>query len=146
MCIGFLKESWVKVLIVKKTTTWYKTTTKVTSNLFRFLNLLQPFMSINALTYFNPTIPTWDCVSLRGHKTSQKIPQKYLQTEMNEEFELKGPVIIYLEGGGEGKIKGGQNHFRLARGGGLNFFITTFRGSAVWSRGIFYEGSIGRDG
>ena len=51
---------------------------------------------------------------------------------MNEEFELKGPVIIYLEGGGgEGKIKGGQNYFILARRGGLNFFITTFRGSAV---------------
>ena len=68
-------------------------------------------MSINALTYFNPTIPTWDCVSLRGHKTSQKIPQKDLQTEMNEEFELKGPVIIYLEGG-----RGGGGEREKSRG------------------------------
>ena len=42
----------------------------------------------NELTIFNPTIPTWDCVSLRVHRTSQKIPRKDLQKEMNEEFEL----------------------------------------------------------
>ena len=42
----------------------------------------------NELTIFNPTIPTWDCVSLRVHRTSQKVPRKDLQKEMNEEFEL----------------------------------------------------------
>ena len=46
-------------------------------------------MWINALTFFNPTISTWDCVTLSVHKTSQKIPRKDLQKEMNEEFELK---------------------------------------------------------
>ena len=48
----------------------------------------------------------------------------------------KGPVIIYVEVGGGGGKKGGQGYFRLARGG-ENFFIKTFRGSAVWSlRGV----------
>ena len=42
----------------------------------------------NELTIFHPTIPTWDCVSSRVHRTSQKIPRKRLQKEMNEEFEL----------------------------------------------------------
>ena len=45
-------------------------------------------MPFNELTIFNPTIPTWDCVSLRVHRTSQKISRKDLQKEMNEEFEL----------------------------------------------------------
>ena len=45
-------------------------------------------MRFNELTIFNPTIPTWDCVSLRVHRTSQTIPRKDLQKEMNEEFEL----------------------------------------------------------
>ena len=49
---------------------------------------MQRFMRFNELTIFNPTIPTWDCVSLRVHRTSQKISQKDLQKEMNEEFEL----------------------------------------------------------
>ena len=38
----------------------------------------------------------------------------------------KGPLIIYVEGGG--KKDGGQGYFRLARGGGLNFCIKKFRG------------------
>ena len=58
------------------------------SNLFLVLNFTQRFMRFNELTIFNPTIPTWDCVSLRVHRTSQKIPRKDLQKEMNEEFEL----------------------------------------------------------
>ena len=56
-----------------------KNTTKVTSNLYRFLNFMQRFLQINPLTISNLTIPTWDCVSLRVHKTSQKIPRKDLQ-------------------------------------------------------------------
>ena len=60
----------------------------VTSKRFRFLNFMKRFMPFNELTIFNPTIPTWDCVSLRVHRTSQKIPRKDLQKEMNEEFEL----------------------------------------------------------
>ena len=35
-----------------------KNTTKVTSNLFRFLNFMQLFMRFNELTIVNPTIPT----------------------------------------------------------------------------------------
>ena len=65
-----------------------KYTSKVTNNLFRFLNFMQRFMRFNELTIFHPTIPTWDCVSSRVHRTSQKIPRKDLQKEMNEEFEL----------------------------------------------------------
>ena len=49
---------------------------------------MQRFMRFNELTIFNPTIPTLDCVSLRVYRTSQKIPRKDLQKEMNEEFEL----------------------------------------------------------
>ena len=45
-------------------------------------------MRFKELTIFNPTIPTCDCVSLRVHRTSQKISRKDLQKEMNEEFEL----------------------------------------------------------
>ena len=45
-------------------------------------------MRFNELTIFKPTIPTWDCVSLRVHRTSQTIPRKDLQKEMNEKFEL----------------------------------------------------------
>ena len=62
-----------------------KNTTKVTSNLFRCLNFMQRF---NELTIFNPTLPTWDCVSLRVHRTSPKISRKDLQKKMNEELEL----------------------------------------------------------
>ena len=43
-------------------------------------------MRFNELTIFNPTIPT--CVSLRDHRTSQMIPRKDLQKEVNDEFEL----------------------------------------------------------
>ena len=57
-------------------------------NLFRFLNFTQRFMRFNELTIFNPTIPTWDCGSSRVHRTSQTIPRKDPQKEMNEEFEL----------------------------------------------------------
>ena len=45
-------------------------------------------MRFNELTIFNPTIPTWDCVSLRVHRTSETIRRKDLQREMNEQFEL----------------------------------------------------------
>ena len=31
------------------------------------------------------TVPTWDCVSLRVLKTSQKIPWKDFKKEMNDE-------------------------------------------------------------
>ena len=49
---------------------------------------MKRFMPFKELTIFNPTIPTRDCVSLRVHRTSQKIRRKDLQKEMNEEFEL----------------------------------------------------------
>ena len=49
-------------------------------------------MRIIALTTFNSTIPTRDCVSLRVYKTS-KIPQKDLKKEMREEFELINVTI-----------------------------------------------------
>ena len=68
----------------------------MTSNLFRFLNFKQRFMRFTELTTFNPTIPTWDCVSLRVHRTSQKIARKDLQEEMNEEFEIIITVTISL--------------------------------------------------
>ena len=42
---------------------------------------------------------------------------------------------------------GGQGYFRLARGGRAKIFLKKFWGkSAVLSRVIFYEGSIGQDG
>ena len=45
----------------------------------------------------------------------------------------KGPVVIYVEGGREKKKEGKGYFIRLGRwgGGGLNFFIRKFRGSAV---------------
>ena len=50
---------------------------------------VQRFMRFNELQFLlNPMIPTWDCVSLRVHRASQKIPRKDPQKEMNEEFEL----------------------------------------------------------
>ena len=54
---------------------------------------MQRFMRFKELTIFNPTIPTCDCVSLRVHRTSQKISRKDLQKEMNEEFELITVII-----------------------------------------------------
>ena len=50
-------------------------------------------MRLNELTIFNPTIPTWDCVSLRVRRTYQKIPRNDLQKEMNEAFELITVII-----------------------------------------------------
>ena len=54
------------------------------------------FMRFNELTIFNPKIPTYDCVSLRVHRTSQKIPRKDLQKEMNEKFELITVTISHF--------------------------------------------------
>ena len=59
-------------------------------------------MRIIALTTFNPTIPTWDCVSRRVHKISQKIPRKDLKKEMREEFELINVTISLAR---QGKTK-----------------------------------------
>ena len=47
---------------------------------------VQRFMRFNELQFLlNPMIPTWDCVSLRVHRASQKIPRKDRQKEMNKE-------------------------------------------------------------
>ena len=51
----------------------------------------------------------------------------------------KGPVIIYVEGGAEGKKKrADQAYFRWARGGRLNVFVKKFEGvSSLIVRFIF---------
>ena len=44
----------------------------------------------------------------------------------------------YLCRGGEGKKMGGQSYFRLARRGGLNFFIKKFRGGQQLDRKVYF--------
>ena len=71
---------------------------------------------------------SWRFNSTRKWKKSTK--KSFLKT-VNHHREgihtsFKGPVIIYVEGGGGGR-GADQGYFRLARGGANNFFIKKFR-------------------
>ena len=85
---------------------------------------MQRFVRFNELTIFNPTIPTEDCVSLRVHRTSQKIPWKDLQKEMNEEFELI-TVTISLAATAMNENNGREDK-TWTRGGPFPIALSTF--------------------
>ena len=52
---------------------------------------------------------------------------------------------MYVEGGGKKGWWGGKGYFRLARGGGLNFFIKKFRGGPQFDRKVYFKrGSLAK--
>ena len=72
-------------------------------------------------------------IAIRALTDMQQIKKEGIRPRLFSLFSVKGLVIIYVKGGGEGKKMGGQCCFRLARGGG-NFFSTINRGGLDFLR------------